>query len=65
MIGGEADVAPSGAAESMDPHLQKALWANIAELRLAESRRRRQQTILTVAVAALVVVLAAFLFTRL
>src|SRR5688572_15867535 len=36
-------------AVSVDHHLQKALWANIVELRLADNRRRQQQTILTVA----------------
>jgi DNA-binding winged helix-turn-helix (wHTH) protein len=47
-----------------DPDLEKAMWANIAELRLAEARRRRWQTMLTLAVAAMVVVVALLLLTR-
>jgi DNA-binding winged helix-turn-helix (wHTH) protein len=33
---------------TIDPHLQKALWANIVELRLADNRRRQHQTMLAV-----------------
>ena len=40
-------------AGSMDPYLQKALWANIVELRLAEKRRRQHQIMLTIALACL------------
>src|SRR5262245_34673060 len=43
--------------------LQKVLWANIVELRLADNRRRLQQTILTVAVGCLAVVLVVLLLT--
>jgi DNA-binding winged helix-turn-helix (wHTH) protein len=39
----------------MDSKLQRALWANIAELRLAESRRRRRRTITIVTVVVVVV----------
>jgi DNA-binding winged helix-turn-helix (wHTH) protein len=48
-----------------DPGLQKALWANIAELRLEDNRRRKQQTILIVALACVTVVLAVILFVSL
>jgi DNA-binding winged helix-turn-helix (wHTH) protein len=41
----------------MDSKLQRALWANIAELRLAENRRRRQRVI-ALAVASAVAVVA-------
>ena len=34
----------------MDSKLQRALWTNIAELRLAETRRRRRRVI-TIALA--------------
>jgi DNA-binding winged helix-turn-helix (wHTH) protein len=43
-----------------DVSLQKALWTNIAELRVAEARRRR----LLIAVAVLIVVLIALLAIR-
>jgi DNA-binding winged helix-turn-helix (wHTH) protein len=49
---------------SVDSHLQKALWANIVELRLAENRRRLQQMILTVAVGCMALVLIVLLLTR-
>jgi DNA-binding winged helix-turn-helix (wHTH) protein len=48
-----------------DPGLQKALWTNIAELRLEDNRRRRQQTILIVALACVTVVLAVMLIASL
>jgi DNA-binding winged helix-turn-helix (wHTH) protein len=51
--------------ELSDPRLQKAVWENIAELRLADNRRRRQQTILIVALACVTVVLAVMLFASL
>jgi hypothetical protein len=48
----------------MDSKLQRALWANIAELRLAETTRRRRRIIaigaavaLTIAVGILLVML--------
>jgi DNA-binding winged helix-turn-helix (wHTH) protein len=41
----------------MDSKLQRALWANIAELRLSENRRRRRRTIAIV--TALVLAVAA------
>jgi DNA-binding winged helix-turn-helix (wHTH) protein len=44
-------------AGTVDPYLQKALWANIVELRLADNRRRQHQTVLTVAVGCLALVL--------
>lgn len=40
-----------------DVNLQKALWANIAEMRLAEERRHRLLISLTVVVALLVLIL--------
>jgi DNA-binding winged helix-turn-helix (wHTH) protein len=49
---------------SVDSHLQKALWANIVELRLADNRRRLQQTMLTVAVGFMALVLVLLLLTR-
>jgi DNA-binding winged helix-turn-helix (wHTH) protein len=49
---------------SVDSHLQKALWANIVELRLADNRRRLQQAILAVAVGCMALVLVLLLLTR-
>jgi DNA-binding winged helix-turn-helix (wHTH) protein len=40
-------------AGSVDPYLQKALWANIVELRLADNKRRQHQTLLTIGLACL------------
>jgi DNA-binding winged helix-turn-helix (wHTH) protein len=40
-----------------DPELQKVLWANIVELRLAETRARRFQVLLAVVIACLVLLL--------
>ena len=44
-----------------DSELQKVMWANIVELRLAETRARRVQAVLAVALAFLAVIFAAFL----
>ena len=49
---------------TVDSHLQKALWANIVELRLADNRRRLEQTILAVVVGCMAVVLVVLLLTR-
>jgi len=48
-----------------DPRLHKALWANIAELRLAEERRRKQMLIITIVGAAIIAAMAAFIVARL
>lgn len=54
----EAATAPS------DPALEKALWANIADLRLGEERQRRRQKVLTVALVVVGLALAALLLVR-
>src|SRR5262245_54413952 len=51
-------------AGSIDPYLQKALWANIVELRLADNKRRQQQTLLTVAVGCLAFVVVVLMLLR-
>src|SRR4029453_10426339 len=51
-------------AGTIDPYLQKALWANIVELRLADIRRRQHQALLTVALGCVMVVLVLLLLTR-
>jgi len=51
-------------AGSVDPHLQKALWANIVELRLADNRRQRQQAILTIALGCVVLALIVMLVMK-
>jgi DNA-binding winged helix-turn-helix (wHTH) protein len=47
-----------------DPALEKALWANIADLRLGEERQRRRQKALTVALVVVGLALAALLLVR-
>jgi DNA-binding winged helix-turn-helix (wHTH) protein len=49
---------------TVDHHLQKALWTNIVELRLADNRRRVQQGVLTAAFACLALVLIVLLLSR-
>lgn len=51
-------------AGSIDPYLQKALWANIVELRLADNKRRQHQTLLTVAVGCLTLVVVVLMLLR-
>lgn len=41
----QAPAAASGGPATADLRLHKALWANIAELRLAEEQRRRRRTL--------------------
>lgn len=55
-----APVSPLPAAHRSltDVSLQKALWTNIAELRLAEARRRRLSIAVAVLVGVLIVMLA-------
>jgi len=48
-----------------DPRLHKALWANIAELRLAEQRRRKQTKIAAIVAGAIIAALVAFIIARL
>ncbi len=61
---GTEPVEPVTLSNPVDPHLQKALWANIVELRLAENRRRQQQTMLTIAVGCMALVLVVLILTR-
>lgn len=53
--------APVPRPRGTDIALHKALWANIADLKLAEARRRRRR-ILTVAILVVAVLLALLLF---
>ena len=48
-----------------DPRLHKALWANIAELRVAEQRRRQQMTIALLVGGAIIAAMAAFIIAKL
>jgi DNA-binding winged helix-turn-helix (wHTH) protein len=59
----DATAEPAVAAPIVtgDPDLQKVMWANIVDLRLAEARARRFQTLLAIALASLVVIFTAFL----
>jgi DNA-binding winged helix-turn-helix (wHTH) protein len=58
---GAEEAAASIPVVAGEPQLQKVLWANIVELRLAEKRVRRFQTALSVAFACLAVLVIAFL----
>lgn len=66
---GQKEVAAARAAGGVRPtegvtvRLEKALWQNVAELRLAEARRRRY-TIVTLVVLAALVLVALVLATR-
>jgi DNA-binding winged helix-turn-helix (wHTH) protein len=51
-------------AGSIDPYLQKALWANIVELRLADNKRRQHQTLLTIALACLALAVVVLMLLR-
>jgi DNA-binding winged helix-turn-helix (wHTH) protein len=48
-----------------DLRMDKALWANIAELRLAEQQRRKQMKIAMVVAGLIVAAMAAFIIARL
>jgi DNA-binding winged helix-turn-helix (wHTH) protein len=48
-----------------DPRMHKALWANIAELRLAEQRRRKHMKIAMVVAGLIIAAMAAFIIARL
>jgi DNA-binding winged helix-turn-helix (wHTH) protein len=50
--------AEGSRAATIDPELQKALWANIVELRLADARIRKYQALLAAAFACLAVLVA-------
>jgi len=58
-------VAPGPAPHGTTVRLQKALWANIAELRVAEARRRRYTIIAIVVGVMLFAALATFVILRL
>src|SRR5688500_10513072 len=51
-------------AGTVDPYLQKALWANIVELRLADNRRRQQQTLLAVGLGCVALAVLVLFLTR-
>jgi len=51
-------------AGSVDPYLQKAIWANIVELRLADNRRRQHQTWLAIALGCLAIVVLVLMLIR-
>jgi DNA-binding winged helix-turn-helix (wHTH) protein len=51
-------------AGSMDPYLQKAIWANIVELRLADNRRRQHLTWLVIALGCLAIAVVVLMLIR-
>lgn len=56
--------AALSADRGADPMLDKALWANIAELKLAEERRAKRQRVLIAALVLLAIVIGVVLFAR-
>src|SRR6185503_19080462 len=48
-----------------EPHLQRALWENIVELRLAEEQQRKQLRLMTIALVCLAVACAVLFLFRL
>lgn len=50
---------------TLDHHLQKALWANIVELRLAEARRTSQQRLMAIAIACIALVVVVLVLASL
>jgi DNA-binding winged helix-turn-helix (wHTH) protein len=63
-IGGGATEAAPDLPEPTDPRLQRALWENIVDLRLAEERRRKQQLLITAALVCIVIALAIVVLIR-
>ena len=57
-VTGSSDHQGSMSSGSADPELQRALWENIVDLRLAEDRRRKQLAVIGVALTALAVAVA-------
>jgi len=55
---------PAGSPGTTDLRLNKALWENIVELRLAEETRRRRRKIMIVAAVIAAAVIAAVLLVR-
>ena len=53
---GEQAVRRASGADGNTVRLQKALWANIAELKLAEERRRRNTRLAVIVLTAVVVI---------
>ena len=51
-------------AGSVDPYLQKAIWANIVELRLADNRRRQHLTWLAMALGCLAIAVVVLMLIR-
>ncbi len=61
-VGGPSPVAAPIAAAP--PQLDRALWENIVDLRLAEARRRTQLMLVTAAVIGLAILVVVLLFVR-
>lgn len=60
----QAPPSPLGTGGSTNIRLQKALWTNIAELRLAETRRRRYTKVAVCAGAAILAAVVLFVLFR-
>ena len=60
----QAAPVPGGTGGATNIRLQKALWTNIAELRLAETRRRRYTKVAICAAAAILAAIVLFVLLR-
>ncbi len=58
------DVLAEALANAAPPQLDRALWENIVDLRLAEARRRTQLMLVTAAVIALAILVVVLLVVR-
>lgn len=63
-VSGGPPAAPAPPIASNTVRLQKAMWANIAELRQAEVRHRKQTRLIIAGLAGLVVLLALYIALR-
>ncbi|HEY7058258.1 MAG TPA: winged helix-turn-helix domain-containing protein [Vicinamibacterales bacterium] len=61
---GTSKPQPPARPSGMDSKLQRALWANIAELRLAETTRRRRRLIVIAAAVGVTIFAIVFLVLR-
>src|SRR5262245_28586786 len=63
-VGTGPETAEPIVAGSIDPYLQKAVWAHIVELRLADNKRRQHQKLLTIALGCLALAVIVLVLLR-
>jgi DNA-binding winged helix-turn-helix (wHTH) protein len=64
VAGGTPQASASKGQGTADPELEKALWANITELRLADDRRRKYQLWLVAALVLVALAVASMVLAR-